>query len=41
MELLHTGEWRGTGAQGPEAFDARPFLKRMRGYGFPYHIQER
>ncbi len=41
MELLAEGIWRGTGVHGPEAFDPRPFLKRMRGYGFPYKIQER
>jgi saccharopine dehydrogenase (NAD+, L-lysine-forming) len=41
MELLELGEWRGTGVVGPEAFDPRPFMQRMRGYGFPYKIQER
>lgn len=41
MELLAEKIWQGTGVHGPEAFDPRPFLKRMRGYGFPYKIQER
>lgn len=41
MELLHEKTWRGVGVHGPEAFDAVPFMKRMRGYGFPYKIQER
>lgn len=41
MELLELGEWNGVGVLGPEAFDPRPFMKRMRGYGFPYKIQER
>lgn len=41
MELLEQRIWRGTGVQGPEAFDPVPFMKRMRGYGFPYKIQER
>jgi saccharopine dehydrogenase-like NADP-dependent oxidoreductase len=41
MELLAEGIWQATGVHGPEAFDPRPFLERMRGYGFPYKIQER
>lgn len=41
MELLHEKTWRGVGVHGPEAFDAVPFMKRMRGYGFPYKVQER
>ncbi len=41
MELLDKGIWRGTGVQGPEAFDAVPFMERMRAYGFPYKLQER
>ncbi|HZQ08917.1 MAG TPA: saccharopine dehydrogenase C-terminal domain-containing protein, partial [Anaerolineae bacterium] len=41
MELFATGEWQGRGVLGPEAFDPRPFMKRMREYGFPYKIQER
>lgn len=41
MELLDAGIWQGQGVQGPEAFDAVPFMKKMRGYGFPYGIEER
>lgn len=41
MELLDAGVWQGAGVQGPEAFDAVPFLKKMRGYGFPYKLEER
>lgn len=41
MELLDAGVWQGVGVQGPEAFDAVPFLKKMRGYGFPYKLEER
>jgi saccharopine dehydrogenase (NAD+, L-lysine forming) len=41
MELLAAGIWKSVGVHGPEAFDPVPFMKRMRGYGFPYKIQER
>lgn len=41
MELLDRGIWQGVGVHGPEAFDPRPFMARMREYGFPYHIEER
>lgn len=41
MELLATKQWQGQGVLGPEAFDARPFMDKMRAYGFPYKIQER
>lgn len=41
MELLENKIWQGVGVHGPEAFDAVPFLKRMRGYGFPWKMQER
>lgn len=41
MELLEHGIWQGAGVHGPEAFDPVPFMKRMRGYGFPYKIEER
>lgn len=41
MELLAGGEWRGAGVCGPEALNPVPFMKRMRGYGFPYAMQER
>jgi saccharopine dehydrogenase (NAD+, L-lysine-forming) len=41
MELLSEGIWKGKGVFGPEAFDARPFLRRMPEYHFPYKIIER
>lgn len=40
MELLAEGIWKGKGVFGPEAFDARPFLKRMPEFDFPYKIVE-
>ena len=40
MELLAEGIWKGKGVFGPEAFDPRPFLKRMPEYNFHYKIQE-
>jgi saccharopine dehydrogenase (NAD+, L-lysine forming) len=40
MELLAQGIWQGSGVYGSEAFDPRPFLKRMPEYGFPYQIRE-
>jgi len=46
LELLATGVWSGTGVQGPEAFDARPFLDLLAapapvGYGSPWGVVER
>ena len=46
LELLATGVWSGTGAKGPEAFDARPFLELLaapapQGYGSPWGLEER
>jgi saccharopine dehydrogenase (NAD+, L-lysine-forming) len=41
LELLDAGEWRGTGVRGPEAFDAVPFLERMRAAGWDYGMSER
>ena len=45
LELLASGVWTGTGVQGPEAFDARPFLDLLAapapgGYGSPWGITE-
>jgi len=40
MELLAEGTWKGKGVYGPEAFDPRPFLRRMPQYNFPYKIFE-
>jgi saccharopine dehydrogenase (NAD+, L-lysine forming) len=41
FELLAEGKWKGAGVLGPEAFDPSPFMEKMKGYGFPYIIQER
>ena len=35
------GAWQGAGVLGPEAFDAVPFLDRLRDRGEPWHIDER
>jgi saccharopine dehydrogenase-like NADP-dependent oxidoreductase len=41
LELLAAGTWQGTGVLGPEAFDAVPFLDRLRERGEPWHVEER
>ena len=41
LELLDEGIWKGVGVRGPEAFDAVPFLERMRDAGWDYGIRER
>jgi len=41
MELLAEGVWKNKGVHGPEAFDPRPFLKRMTEYNFHYQILEK
>jgi saccharopine dehydrogenase-like NADP-dependent oxidoreductase len=47
LELLATGVWSGSGVQGPEAFDAKPFLDLMSrpesegGYGQAWGFEER
>jgi saccharopine dehydrogenase (NAD+, L-lysine-forming) len=41
LELLAEGTWAGSGVLGPEAFDAVPFLDRLRDYGAPWGIEER
>ena len=41
LEMLATGAWQGAGVLGPEAFDAVPFLDRLRDRGEPSNIQER
>jgi saccharopine dehydrogenase-like NADP-dependent oxidoreductase len=40
-ELLATGEWKGEGVLGPEAFDAVPFLDLLAEHGVPHAIEER
>jgi saccharopine dehydrogenase-like NADP-dependent oxidoreductase len=41
LELLATGVWSGTGVVGPEAFDAVPFLDRLRERGEEWFVDER
>lgn len=47
LELLATGVWSGSGVQGPEGFDAVPFLELMAkpeaegGYGQEWGLEER
>jgi saccharopine dehydrogenase (NAD+, L-lysine forming) len=40
LELLASGEWRGAGVLGPEAFPARPFLAKLEEYGSPHGVLE-
>jgi len=41
LELLAENVWQGAGVLGPEAFDAVPFLDRLRGRGEEWHVDER
>ena len=41
LELIEDGTWKGAGVLGPEAFDAAPYLERMRAAGWDYGIAER
>lgn len=40
MELIHTGVWQPEGVNGPEWFDAKPFLEKLGEYGSPWGIRE-
>jgi saccharopine dehydrogenase-like NADP-dependent oxidoreductase len=40
LELLASGEWKGTGVLGPEALPAKPFLDKLAEYGSPHGILE-
>jgi saccharopine dehydrogenase-like NADP-dependent oxidoreductase len=40
LELLAGGAWAGNGVQGPEAFDAVPFLDLLTEYGSPWGMRE-
>jgi saccharopine dehydrogenase-like NADP-dependent oxidoreductase len=40
LELLESGDWKGVGVLGPEAFPARPFLDKLAEYGSPHGILE-
>ena len=41
LELLAEGVWEGAGVRGPEAFDAVPFLDRLRDRGEEWKLAER
>ena len=41
LELLHRGDWQGTGVLSPDYFDAVPFLNMMDAeYGQPFGIRD-
>jgi saccharopine dehydrogenase (NAD+, L-lysine forming) len=40
MELLHKGTWKPEGVNGPEWFDAKPFLDLLEEYGTSWHIRD-
>lgn len=41
LEMLATGEWKGAGVMGPEAFPADPFLALLDEHGAPWAMEER
>jgi saccharopine dehydrogenase-like NADP-dependent oxidoreductase len=41
LDLFAAGVWEGAGVLGPEAFDAVPFLDRLRARGEPWHVEDR
>ena len=40
LELLASGEWKGAGVLGPEAFPAAPFLAKLAEYDSPHGVLE-
>ena len=40
MELIHNGTWKPDGVNGPEWFDAKPFLDLLEEYDSSWHIRE-
>jgi saccharopine dehydrogenase-like NADP-dependent oxidoreductase len=40
MELIHRGDWKPLGVNGPEWFEPKPFLKLLEEYGTSWHIRE-
>jgi saccharopine dehydrogenase (NAD+, L-lysine-forming) len=40
LELLASGDWKGIGVLGPEAFPAEPFLDKLAEYGSPHGLLE-
>ncbi len=41
LEMLATGEWKGEGVKGPEAFTADPFLALLNEHGASWAMQDR
>jgi len=41
LEMMATGEWKGEGVKGPEAFSADPFLALLSEHGAPWTVEER
>jgi saccharopine dehydrogenase-like NADP-dependent oxidoreductase len=41
LEMLATGEWKGAGVKGPEAFSADPFLALLTEHGATWTVEER
>jgi len=41
LEMVATGEWKGRGVKGPEAFNADPFLALLNEHGAPWAMQDR
>jgi saccharopine dehydrogenase (NAD+, L-lysine forming) len=41
LEMLATGEWKGVGVKGPEAFSADSFLALLPEHGAPWVIEDR
>lgn len=40
LEMMATGEWKGAGVKGPEAFNADPFLAVLAEHGAPWAMEE-
>ena len=40
LELLASGDWKGAGVLGPEAFPPQPFLDKLAEYGAPHGVLE-
>ena len=41
LEMMATGEWKGEGVKGPEAFSADPYLPLLVEHGAPWFVEER
>jgi saccharopine dehydrogenase (NAD+, L-lysine forming) len=41
LEMLATGEWKGVGVKGPEAFSGDPFLALLPEHGAPWVMEDR